>query len=82
MVTTRREFVRGAGAAMTAGAVGIPAVARAQAKKAASFEAVKIGVLTIAPASRRPVHASSAAPRGRRMASTRPAASSGARCTS
>ena len=47
MATTRREFLKGAGAAVAAGAVGFPAVARAQARKGVPADPVKIGVLAI-----------------------------------
>ena len=46
MATSRREFLRVAGAA-AAGAVGFPAVARAQARPGVPSDPVKIGVLTI-----------------------------------
>ncbi len=47
MITSRREFLKAAGAA-AAGAVVFPAVARAQAKKGVPKEPVKIGVLATA----------------------------------
>jgi branched-chain amino acid transport system substrate-binding protein len=46
MATSRREFLKVAGAA-AAGAVGFPAVARAQARPGVPSDPVKIGVLTI-----------------------------------
>ena len=46
MITSRREFLKAAGAA-AAGAVASPAVARAQAKKGVPKEPVKIGVIAI-----------------------------------
>ena len=46
MTTSRREFLKAAGAA-AAGAVVSPAVARAQAKKGVPKEPVKIGVIAI-----------------------------------
>src|SRR5229473_3031969 len=47
MATTRREFLKVAGAAATVGAVGFPAVARGQAKPGVPSDPVKIGVLAI-----------------------------------
>src|SRR5260370_32319442 len=47
MATTRREFLKVAGAAATVGAVGFPAMARGQAKPGAPSDPVKIGVLAI-----------------------------------
>ena len=48
METSRREFLKGVGAAAVAGGtVGFPAVARAQAKKGVPSDPVKIGVLAI-----------------------------------
>ena len=46
MATSRREFLKMAGGA-AAGAVGFPAVARAQARPGVPSDPVKIGVLTI-----------------------------------
>ena len=46
MITSRREFLKAAGAA-AAGAVVSPAVARAQAKKGVPKEPVKVGVIAI-----------------------------------
>ena len=43
----RRAFIKGAGAAATVATVGFPAVARAQARKSAPSDPVKIGVLAI-----------------------------------
>src|ERR1700741_308187 len=47
MATTRREFLRAAGAAATVGAVGFPAVVRAQARPGVPGDPVKIGVIAI-----------------------------------
>src|SRR3970282_2743183 len=47
MATTRREFLKVAGGAAAAGAVGFPAVARAQAKPGVPSDPVKIGILAI-----------------------------------
>ena len=47
MATTRREFLKVAGGAAAAGAVGFPAVARAQAKPGVPSGPVKIGILAI-----------------------------------
>ena len=47
MATTRREFLKVAGAAATAGAVGFPAVAAGQARPGVPSDPVKIGVLAI-----------------------------------
>ena len=47
MATTRREFLKGATAAVAAGAASFPAVARAQARKGVPTDPVKIGVLAI-----------------------------------
>src|SRR5262245_52767052 len=46
MITSRRDFLRVAGAA-TAGVAAFPAIARGQVKKGVPSEPVKIGVLTI-----------------------------------
>ena len=47
MATTRRELLKGAGAAAAAGAVGFPAVARGQARKGVPSDPVKVGVIAI-----------------------------------
>jgi branched-chain amino acid transport system substrate-binding protein len=47
MATTRREFLKVAGGAATAGAVGFPTAARAQAKPGVPSDPVKIGILAI-----------------------------------
>jgi branched-chain amino acid transport system substrate-binding protein len=47
MGTTRREFLKGIGAAAAAGAAGFPSVSRAQARKGVPSEPVKVGVLAI-----------------------------------
>ncbi len=47
MATTRREFLKVAGGAAAAGAIGFPAVARAQARPGVPAGPVKIGVLAI-----------------------------------
>src|SRR5712692_238720 len=47
MATTRREFLKVAGGVAAAGAVGFPAVARAQAKPGVPSDPVKIGILAI-----------------------------------
>src|ERR1700675_413215 len=46
-MATRREFLKVAGGAAAAGAVGFPAVARAQAKPGVPSDPVKIGILAI-----------------------------------
>ena len=46
MTTSRREFLKAAGAA-AAGVVASPAIARAQAKKGVPKEPVKVGVIAI-----------------------------------
>ncbi|HWN16964.1 MAG TPA: ABC transporter substrate-binding protein, partial [Candidatus Dormibacteraeota bacterium] len=47
MATTRRDFLKVAGAAATVGAVGFPAVALGQARPGVPSDPVKIGVLAI-----------------------------------
>jgi len=47
MATTRREFLKVAGGAAAAGAVGFPTAARAQAKPGVPSDPVKIGILAI-----------------------------------
>ncbi len=47
MAATRREFLKVAGGAAAAGAVGFPAVARAQARPGVPSDPVKIGILAI-----------------------------------
>src|SRR5256885_7814670 len=47
MATTRRECLKVAGGAAAAGAVGFPAVARAQARPGVPSDPVKIGILAI-----------------------------------
>jgi branched-chain amino acid transport system substrate-binding protein len=47
MATSRREFLKVAGGAAAAGAIGFPAVARAQARAGVPAGPVKIGVLAI-----------------------------------
>ena len=47
MATTRREFLKVAGGAAAAGAVGFPAVARAQARPGVPSAPVKIGIIAI-----------------------------------
>ncbi|HLF47736.1 MAG TPA: ABC transporter substrate-binding protein [Methylomirabilota bacterium] len=47
MATSRREFLKVAGGAAAAGAIGFPAVARAQARPGVPAGPVKIGVLAI-----------------------------------
>src|SRR5574342_403768 len=47
MATTRREFLKVAGGAAAAGAVGFPAVARSQAKPGVPSDPVKIGILAV-----------------------------------
>ncbi len=47
MATTRREFLKVAGGVAAAGAVGFPAVARAQARPGVPSDPVKIGILAI-----------------------------------
>src|SRR5262249_61678943 len=47
MTTTRRKFLKVAGGAAAASAVGFPAVARGQAKPGVPSDPVKIGILAI-----------------------------------
>ncbi|HYX76870.1 MAG TPA: twin-arginine translocation signal domain-containing protein, partial [Gaiellaceae bacterium] len=47
MTTTRREFLKVAGGAAAASAVGFPAVARGQAKPGVPSDPLKIGILAI-----------------------------------
>ena len=47
MATTRRQFLKVAGGAAAAGAIGFPAVARAQAKSGVPSDPVKVGILAI-----------------------------------
>ena len=47
MATTRREFLKVAGGAAAAGAVGLPTIALAQAKPGVPSDPVKIGILAI-----------------------------------
>ena len=45
MAASRREFLKTAGAAAAAGALGFPAVARAQARPGVPSDPVKIGII-------------------------------------
>src|SRR2546421_1694597 len=47
MAASRREFLKTAGAAAAVGALGFPAVARAQARPGVPSDPVKIGILAI-----------------------------------
>src|SRR6185503_1956311 len=47
MATTRRQFLKVAGGAAAAGAIGFPAVVRAQAKSGVPSDPLKIGILAI-----------------------------------
>jgi branched-chain amino acid transport system substrate-binding protein len=47
MATTRREFIKVAGGAVAAGAVGVAGVARAQVRPGVPSDPVKIGILAI-----------------------------------
>ena len=47
MTSSRREFLKVAGGAAVAGAVGFPAVAGAQAKPGVPSDPVKIGILAV-----------------------------------
>ena len=48
MATTRRQFLKVAGGAAAAGAIGFPAVARAQAKSHRSLQVGRILLLELA----------------------------------
>src|SRR6266853_4095831 len=47
MAASRREFLKTAGAAAAVGALGFPAVARAQARPGVPSDPVKIGIIAI-----------------------------------